>query len=149
MDYKTIYWNVIKQAISREDIKGTKGIDYEVHHIIPKSIGGSNKTYNLVKLTIREHIFVHDILSHIGYNVSTCNNKKSLNYNTRKRALNNFISNPKNEYTIRKIAKRIQPFMRIFFSKGLSKKTLFNYTKRFIIHKHEINEMNDIINTFM
>lgn len=34
----------------------------ELHHIIPKSLGGSNLKSNLVKLTAREHFIVHLLL---------------------------------------------------------------------------------------
>ena len=35
---------------------------YEKHHIIPKSLGGSNSTDNLVLLTAREHYIAHVLL---------------------------------------------------------------------------------------
>jgi len=35
----------------------------EVHHIIPKSLGGSNSKENLVKLTAREHFICHLLLT--------------------------------------------------------------------------------------
>jgi hypothetical protein len=35
---------------------------YEKHHIIPKSMGGSNKKENIVKLTGREHYIAHWLL---------------------------------------------------------------------------------------
>ena len=34
----------------------------ERHHIIPKSIGGSNSSYNLVNLTAKEHFIAHRLL---------------------------------------------------------------------------------------
>jgi hypothetical protein len=37
----------------------------EIHHIIPKSLGGSNKSSNLVKLTAREHFIAHMLLIRI------------------------------------------------------------------------------------
>lgn len=37
----------------------------EKHHIIPKSIGGSNKKDNIAVLSVREHIFCHKLLSKI------------------------------------------------------------------------------------
>jgi hypothetical protein len=38
---------------------------YETHHIIPKSLGGSDDGDNLVNLTYREHFLVHWILTKI------------------------------------------------------------------------------------
>lgn len=35
---------------------------YEIHHMIPKSLGGSNEKSNLIKLTQREHYIAHMIL---------------------------------------------------------------------------------------
>jgi len=36
---------------------------YEKHHIIPKSLGGSNKKENIAKLTAREHFICHWLLT--------------------------------------------------------------------------------------
>ena len=38
------------------------GESYEIHHIIPKSLGGSDEEDNLIKLTLREHFIVHKLL---------------------------------------------------------------------------------------
>jgi len=35
---------------------------FEVHHIVPKSLGGANDESNLVKLTAREHVVAHMLL---------------------------------------------------------------------------------------
>lgn len=47
--------------------KENRGIDhergYEIHHIIPKSLGGSNESNNLVKLTYFEHLVAHYLLA--------------------------------------------------------------------------------------
>ena len=37
----------------------------EVHHILPKSLGGDNSDNNLVRLSIKYHIFAHLLLSEI------------------------------------------------------------------------------------
>jgi hypothetical protein len=39
----------------------------EKHHIIPKSMGGSNKSSNLVKLSARQHFVAHWLLTKITY----------------------------------------------------------------------------------
>lgn len=42
----------------------TPAIEYaEIHHIVPKSLGGSNDPTNLVKLTAREHFICHWLLT--------------------------------------------------------------------------------------
>ena len=46
--YKNWYNSIIKNAQNRQ-IDGY----VEKHHIIPQSLGGSNETINLVKLTAR------------------------------------------------------------------------------------------------
>jgi hypothetical protein len=56
--YTKWYFNIISNAQNR-DIS-----DYfEKHHIIPKSLGGSNKQANLVNLTAREHFICHWLLT--------------------------------------------------------------------------------------
>ena len=56
--YSKCYFNIIERARARELEK-----PYEVHHIVPRSIGGSNDSNNLVKLTPREHFIVHWLLT--------------------------------------------------------------------------------------
>ena len=55
--YKTWHDNIISKAKNRTLI-GYK----EVHHILPKSLGGNNDKSNLVELTAREHFIVHMLL---------------------------------------------------------------------------------------
>lgn len=57
MDYKKIYFSIIKKAQTRM-IDGY----FEKHHITPKSIGGKNNKENIVKLTAREHFICHWLL---------------------------------------------------------------------------------------
>ena len=61
MNYKKIYDNLIIKAKNRKNIYEY----YEIHHIIPKSIGGTNDKNNLVKLTLREHFVAHKLLINI------------------------------------------------------------------------------------
>lgn len=57
--YTIWYYSIIDAAKARNPIN-----DYtETHHIIPRSIGGSNDTSNLVKLTAREHFICHLLLT--------------------------------------------------------------------------------------
>lgn len=55
--YTRIYYAIIDnaKAINREGY-------IEQHHIIPKSLGGSNNPTNLVNLTAREHFICHMLL---------------------------------------------------------------------------------------
>lgn len=58
MNYSKIYYNIINRALSRDNLPIA-----EIHHIVPKSIGGSNKKNNLVRLTPKEHFVCHLLLS--------------------------------------------------------------------------------------
>ena len=57
MNYQIIYDNLINQAKNRL-VDGYT----EKHHILPKSMGGSNQAFNIVKLTAREHFLAHWLL---------------------------------------------------------------------------------------
>jgi len=59
--YKKIYDNIITNAFN-EDRKKCNDVYYEKHHIIPKSLGGSDDESNMVLLTVREHIIAHWLL---------------------------------------------------------------------------------------
>lgn len=61
MDYKRIHDSIIRKA-QKEKRKKTETDYYESHHIIPKSLGGSNENSNRVLLTAREHYIVHKCL---------------------------------------------------------------------------------------
>lgn len=55
--YSRIYFSIIQRATSRDlDCYSEK------HHIIPKSLGGSNGPENLVNLSAREHYICHRLL---------------------------------------------------------------------------------------
>ena len=55
MDYQRIYDSIMDRARGRERPKER----LEVHHVVPRSIGGSDDFENLVMLTIREHYVAH------------------------------------------------------------------------------------------
>ena len=56
--YSKWYLAIIKNAKSRVKLD----IYYETHHIIPRSLGGSDSIENLVVLTAREHFICHLLL---------------------------------------------------------------------------------------
>lgn len=60
--YYLWYFKLILSANSKKR-KRTKKLYLENHHIIPKSIGGSNTNDNLVFLTAREHYIAHWLLT--------------------------------------------------------------------------------------
>ena len=58
--YSNWYYQIIQRSQSRER---NPLLLYEKHHIIPKSLGGSNDKKNLAHLTLREHFLVHRLLA--------------------------------------------------------------------------------------
>lgn len=58
MNYKKIYQNIIDKRKLETPESYT-----ETHHILPKSLGGSDEPENLVKLTAREHFICHYLLA--------------------------------------------------------------------------------------
>ena len=55
--YCRLYYTIIERALSRTNSGYT-----EKHHIIPKSLGGTNDSSNLVHLTAKEHYICHMLL---------------------------------------------------------------------------------------
>ena len=58
MNYKKQYETLIHNAKERSVVNGIT----EVHHIIPRSEGGSNDKDNLVELTPKEHFVAHKLM---------------------------------------------------------------------------------------
>ena len=61
MDYKKNYSGLIYHA-KKQNRKLGDGNYYEVHHILPRSLGGKDTEENLVLLTAREHYLAHFLL---------------------------------------------------------------------------------------
>lgn len=59
--YARWYFQIVEKARNQCRIKA-KGDYFEKHHIIPKSLGGSNAPDNLVLLTFKEHFICHRLL---------------------------------------------------------------------------------------
>lgn len=57
MNYQRIYDSIVQRAKTRNLEEYC-----EVHHIIPRCLGGSNETENLVRLTPEEHYLAHQLL---------------------------------------------------------------------------------------
>lgn len=64
MNYEKIY-NALILKRQTSDVLPNTGVYTEVHHIIPRSVGGSNAKSNLVTLTAREHLIAHKLLKKI------------------------------------------------------------------------------------
>jgi hypothetical protein len=56
--YSKIYYQIVERARSRT-LEGYS----ENHHIIPKSLGGPDESFNIVSLTAREHFICHWLLT--------------------------------------------------------------------------------------
>lgn len=61
MNYKKLYDSIVTKAQLRYKPDGY----YETHHIIPRSLGGSDDTENLVCVTAKEHFILHYLLTKI------------------------------------------------------------------------------------
>ena len=61
--YTTWYYNLVEKS-RRENRKKTRtGTYYERHHIIPRSLKGSNDSSNLIFVTPKEHYICHLLLT--------------------------------------------------------------------------------------
>lgn len=60
MDYQKIYDNLVKKRLENPPTE-----KFERHHIVPRSLGGSNNDDIIVKLTYREHYIAHLLLCKI------------------------------------------------------------------------------------
>lgn len=67
MDYKKNYNDLInsRKKLNRNKLDKEK---YELHHIVPRSLGGLDTEENLVLLTFREHFLAHFLLYKIYHN---------------------------------------------------------------------------------
>lgn len=63
MNWQSVYNNLISKAQNRI-LKGY----FETHHILPRSMGGTDDACNLVNLTAREHFVAHLLLTRIHPN---------------------------------------------------------------------------------
>jgi hypothetical protein len=61
MNYQKLYNQLVEKAQKRGSPEGY----FERHHILPKSLGGSNDKSNLVDFTAREHFIAHFLLAKI------------------------------------------------------------------------------------
>ena len=59
MNYEIIYQNII----NKRKLEDTPSGYTEVHHILPRSLGGGDDKENLVRLTAREHFICHYLLT--------------------------------------------------------------------------------------
>lgn len=117
MNYNRIYVSIVLRAKSEEDnrkLNKKNGGYYERHHIIPRSLGGSNESTNLAYLTAREHFICHWLLVKIYPANSDAYNKMLF-------ALWRMRSNPTAE-TKRYVFSNVYVYLREQFAKVIGKK---------------------------
>lgn len=68
MNYQAVYAAFIADRRAKEPQSGY----YEVHHVVPRSFGGSDAPDNLIRLTPEDHLFAHLLLAkiHGGWMIS-------------------------------------------------------------------------------
>lgn len=64
MDYQKVYTSLISKRKSYP-LKKSKDLYTELHHIVPRCLGGTDESGNLVRLTTREHFLAHKLLVRI------------------------------------------------------------------------------------
>ena len=113
--YTHWYYNIIQRAQARE-ISGYT----ERHHIIPKSLGGSNDKVNLVDLTAREHFVCHWLFTKMVGGIS----KQKMAYACK--MMMHSIGNGQHRY---KISSHIYENLKINLN-GILKNRIFNLAWR-------------------
>lgn len=63
MNYTQLYTKIIDNA--RQNNRSKKESYFELHHIVPRCLGGSDDKENLVLLTAKEHFICHHLLTKI------------------------------------------------------------------------------------
>lgn len=132
MNYTNLYNKLIEKAKIRE--VNNKLVGYkEVHHIIPKCLGGTNDKDNLVELTAREHYIAHLLLvkiypNNLGLTFAVVNLQK--------------INNTNSYFYQVKSKNRLYEWVRILHQKNISQnetgKIYYNNGERQIkIYQHE------------
>lgn len=111
MNYKKVYKSIIK---NRQNNPIEKSIELctEVHHIKPKSIGGSDKKDNLIRLTTREHFVCHCLLAKMYKSGS--NDWYMMN--------TAFVAMKMNKYNNRYVNSRLYDFLRVNYWKENNRK---------------------------
>jgi hypothetical protein len=90
MNYEKIYNQLVENCKVRGLDKSKHEGYFEIHHIVPRCLGGSNDEDNLVMLTGREHFIAHLLLWKIypsvkglAYSVNIMSNRLSLKVNSK------------------------------------------------------------------
>jgi len=104
--------------IQKAQLRGTVEGYSEIHHIIPRSFGGSNDKNNLVKLTAREHYIAHALLWKMKFS-GIYGSKMAFAFNT---FINRMNDNLVKDKTPVKINSHIYQAFKIHYATMLSEK---------------------------
>lgn len=130
MDYKKVYDRLI---LKRQLQPLKKSQCYcECHHIVPKCLGGSDDSRNLVNLTAREHYIAHLLLAKVYNNLSLISAVIFMQCKSK---------DHKREF---KFNSRIYESIKVEFSKMMSVNMKGRYVGTHLSeeHKHKISESN-------
>lgn len=136
--YKQWYFNIVKKALQQSRSK-RDGIYYENHHIIPKSLGGTNNKDNLVLVTAREHFILHMLLIKM---VDVKHKYKMVH------AIIRFCAKINNSRQYENIRKIVSNNSKGIYNKSFGKIWAHNVTTKDIIYVDKILFENNINNDF-
>lgn len=128
MNYEKIYWNLITKAIGRkargELPKGLRAVDWNIHHIIPKFNGGSDADWNMIALTMKEHLLAHMLIGKVWPNAKN-GQTKNINHTIKKIKAKNLSQNYRAQakVIIKKYPKEFETFGHIIGNKEKTTKT--------------------------
>ena len=117
--YKVWHDNIVSKAKSRT-LEGYK----EIHHIIPRCMGGNNSKDNLVSLTAKEHFIVHMLLC--KFTIGIAKQKMYFAFN----AMCSYKSPNKTHKVTSRIAQKLRlEFVKLLTGKKFSKETIAKLSK--------------------
>lgn len=101
--YTRMYYQIVQKAQTRTIVEGYT----EKHHIVPKSLGGSNNANNIVVLTAREHFICHWLLPKMTdgkYKRSMAHALRMMLASSSSQHSNRYIPSPKKYELVKKLA---------------------------------------------
>lgn len=133
--YSVHYFKLISKAKNQNRIKSKK-IYFEDHHIIPKSLNGTDDKSNLVLLTAREHYIAHLLLT------KAVNKKYKLKMIIAFDYMNTQIKNDNRRYSSRIYNIHRKNFHKFYSEKAKNSTWLYNPTtnKESFIHSSKVEK---------
>lgn len=141
--YKKLYSRLILSVKNRPIDSNTI---YEKHHILPKSMGGSNDGDNLIHLTLREHFLSHQLLTKFTlkkdkklmvlafHTFFVFHKRRKATYNTSSRQ---YVAHKKNLIELSK--NRSNPSKKVFIFKNMKTNEIFQGTRQEFIKMSGFN----------